>query len=1617
MPGLSQVPGAPTFRSESCNAIAVVPLLSSDDGSSSSSSTINNKNNVQKNPHTQRSYEDLFGSLNRYCQQQQEKQREQHSGQEVVAPVGEVVVDNKNNTSYQQNDDDLLVVVPCQNLSKPGDWRYDNTPLKHFSFSHGCLRLQVFDGRPDRSRMAHDRLLNHQLREYIDLEPSRRTAAVVGVLNIRDCPDVATLKRAELELERWAERYATPPYSVTAHGRDYERDHVVKRLYVFDSFHETSAIKDLSQSASLATGSSLVAFPPSEMLDLHVSNVVLNDLAVAIFRSLELKIQQSDALTQGTDGAPNSGNKSRFFGSGSITSSLSSAASSVSDKDKTEPDSPQGSADGPVSINNLAAVVSPNSKLAPVSSKTTVESTKKRSMSIATKLKNVSSKKGASSEAQLLTPLDEFWDYSELAPKDAHEMMKREIARREKYAADLSLLAGSPLDAYDRYTKAADLCKTSCPDPLWFASAVIGIASAHVAMAECGGFEVDSYLEASFQLPDDLMSCAVLPAEKEKRTYKQNMPAVIFALCEDALDITSRNPKLACFHAELLLKLAWYVAEVEDVHLRCQWGLGEGCFGGDGDRSSSALNVGGSSSAGDYSTDKRRWEMASATHLNFLDWKNKDGEDVIQHNTLKRCQKWTEFMHSAASTGALDAVTRTDVALRCAALCVKGLRPSSKPTIRQRPTERVILQRKASFFVTVAAEAMSDVNFDTPDKRAASIWLYGSRMLSSNANTLTAGNYGWATLRAIALHSLVLLGIPELSEEAAITLLSLMSAIKPRPQLVDKNGPSLDDFHAANRVSSPDAMDSSGRGSDGYVDTATYIADARSYIKDARRAIAKDARARSKELFSSQNAPSSSLAVAQSKWVDDDPITPELVPLSDFTSDFSNRVLALNAVWSTIRLDRCSTAQTKLLGQITDMRKASATSSLLTASASRHLSSSTLSKLPVKLRSIQIVEPSPAGKLEKVKRKAAPTGDKANPAMATFFNPYADKNKNQVKTALIPVGEEQYISVSFQNKLSISLEIASCKLDFNTQSDLIKAPAISFTIPPQTDDFKVQFPFLLLDIPRLENSVLLVTGLHVTALSRSRYYAIENPQSEEMPKTVDEDDEIPPSASLYPRRKYDGGPKDLQCKAIKSPCIEIVPPQPSLQVAFARSRTPIEEDMIIPVPLMDGEIFHLPKLCLFNDPCMANLGMIEELRITAHGLPGLSEVVLYDLSKSSTSQTGEHKDRLSQETSQPILMTATCSGMDKASINGSSKSTKSSYISICLTASPDMGGTTDGCNVTLRFRYRGPTPTETTEVWRSREIQIGILRMKGPRISSLAFRPDLSWESGYTELCKTLASDPNRPPQSSVNVCSKKIAVLVMVANEAQFPIVVSGFDSHTMKSLRVPANVSIRVPITLSKLDKGLDMMDQLIEKTRLSWIADSGTGESVEDTKIDTGGPMIALNQRKNRGFMEPPMHCIENIIEENPMFMSRICDPPCTLSVQVDKQSAMIGKPVKVTVNVVLKNWAKTSNATLQFCCARKESEKGTDENWPVLSNNVRRGDNDFIWAGYTCKSLKNATMVTKGEESSSCSSSASSSSSSKLVFLNPGQFIVSACVVLDSDQSWLAEEAVLVDVSTN
>lgn len=427
---------------------------------------------------------------------------------------------------------------------------------------------------------------------------------------------------------------------------------------MFDSFDDECQKIDLSKSNM---GNGILAFPPADpvhavVMDLHL-NVVVNDLAVAIFRSLEDRIRQSDEVSRskGELTANTRTTLSRFMSSGqssgadeespatSPTLSLSSMATLVSPENKLAKETTSPSSDK--SLPNKASEDHPPSSNVNKSPRTLAMHAKSSSGKVAY-------------EPQLMTPMDENWDYNQLSPRDVEALRKRDIGRREKYAADFSLLAGSPLDAYERYLKAAELCKTGTPDPLWYAMALEGCAAAHIAMAEGGGYNVDEYLENNFQMPDEIMALAKRDDDKRQTNVlasaKQTMPEVVFALCEEALDIVNRSEMLACFYAELLLKLALYSSESAEGHLRCRWGEGPGSFSGD-------------------QGSPPRWLLTSVSKLKFAELKTKDDRDMVEINTMNRVKKFCELLHEAVSIGNLDPASRVDVAARSARFCLEGV--------------------------------------------------------------------------------------------------------------------------------------------------------------------------------------------------------------------------------------------------------------------------------------------------------------------------------------------------------------------------------------------------------------------------------------------------------------------------------------------------------------------------------------------------------------------------------------------------------------------------------------------------------------------------------------------------------------------------------------------------------------------------------------------------------------------------------------------------------------------------------------------------------------------------------------------------------------------------------
>ena len=139
---------------------------------------------------------------------------------------------------------------------------------------------------------------------------------------------------------------------------------------------------------------------------------------------------------------------------------------------------------------------------------------------------------------------------------------------------------------------------------------------------------------------------------------KQTLPEVVFALCDEALNILNRHEKLANLYAEMILKLATYTAEEAESHLRCRWGEGMYCYAGDGENEQ----------------QPKRWEKTLVSKLKFSALRTKDGYSMITINTHNRIKKLCALLSVAASIGSLDPPTRVDVAVRCARICLIGVK-------------------------------------------------------------------------------------------------------------------------------------------------------------------------------------------------------------------------------------------------------------------------------------------------------------------------------------------------------------------------------------------------------------------------------------------------------------------------------------------------------------------------------------------------------------------------------------------------------------------------------------------------------------------------------------------------------------------------------------------------------------------------------------------------------------------------------------------------------------------------------------------------------------------------------------------------------------------------------
>ena len=112
-------------------------------------------------------------------------------------------------------------------------------------------------------------------------------------------------------------------------------------------------------------------------------------------------------------------------------------------------------------------------------------------------------------------------------------------------------------------------------------------------MADARGHDIDEFHKNIIQLPDVIMALTIVQGVASRanlgdikgRTMTANrmkttLPQAVTALVKEAISVLCLHEALAPLHSGLLVKLVEYLREDEEGHLRCRWGKGEYCYGG-----------------------------------------------------------------------------------------------------------------------------------------------------------------------------------------------------------------------------------------------------------------------------------------------------------------------------------------------------------------------------------------------------------------------------------------------------------------------------------------------------------------------------------------------------------------------------------------------------------------------------------------------------------------------------------------------------------------------------------------------------------------------------------------------------------------------------------------------------------------------------------------------------------------------------------------------------------------------------------------------------------------------------------------------------------------------------
>ena len=851
--------------------------------------------------------------------------------------------------------------------------------------------------------------------------------------------------------------------------------------------------------------------------------------------------------------------------------------------------------------------------------------------------------------------------------------------------------------------------------------------------------------------------------------------------------------------------------------------------------------------------------------------------------------------------------------------------------------------RKAAYFTAVAAEAWSSLPSAQRESLAMQnhhLWLLATRLYTRTPNPLdgSAGNYGWATLRALCLDGLSCQGSTELSLEASEQLLSLLGKLEPDLPLSSHNATVYSDEGKEEEPLPVVLPDESNKEPDVVVKDAPRAA-VNVDDTDVQDALST-ANQFAKNLRTSYNTLTvgSSLLVQQAKWAGEAPIPSIEVPLSH-SSPLSSMVITLKAVWPNMSYSTVSMAQKRCMERATVLRRAIPTSSVHVDTAARYGLFD--KELPLFISSNVAILPQPALELECIKKRVPVSSETGGTGMETFYNPFAKKSAADGPLARVAEGEERALLVTFGNRLSLPLQILRSEVIFDRPS-AVQVTAVSFSIPPNDSSFAVRYPFRMIsdrmDSAPVDVRLFNVKGIQLTCLGRELFLPIHPVKK----PVVNPTESVTMSVPKTPLEKK--GKKSVL------PRVESYPCQPKLEIVYADTKEAVPD--VILISLTDSEVCTLPTWQLKNCSGSGMIGQIEALELV---LLGTLNRKLFDSSVERQPEMTEDlfvEDMLYKLDPPPFKVRALTGGLNLDDVNVESGSSVTIQIAAAYNLKAKLS---NKCTFDLHVRYRG-TAMSTTEVWRKRVISFRIVHSPGPRIASVSFRPDLAADRAfYDDILKqwTHSAEIGTGANSSMDatdVDSQMILTAVgqhpcvdVCGDRSFFTLTVSNETRAVLSILRKPSNLSLYYfPWSEMVIHAGLSTNIPM-EMSRIPRVDENGAPRDVwtefaRQTTLLWESRDSALGH-KRRGYLRIPPDHWKDIVLRYPAVISHVCTPPCSITMQVDQKNLSeaaivvpMGYPITVSMSVTFAPWIPSelwSNhlVTMEVHCQRNNDDVET------------------------------------------------------------------------------------------